>query len=147
MNSLCFSIVSGIVSTSGDPTAFDTAGNMEAFLFLALFMFIVMLPFTILILVGWWKVFGKAGIPRVLAIIPIINGFYLSKAGGRPAWWGILLFIPIIGIFINIIICIGIAERFKRGGGTVVGLVLLPFIFYPILGFGSAQWTAPARSA
>ena len=42
---------------------------------------------------------------------------------------------------------LGIAERFKRGGGTVVGLVLLPYIFYPVLGFGSAQWTAPAKSA
>jgi hypothetical protein len=37
---------------------------------------------------------------------------------------------------------VAIAEKFGKGGGFAVGLIFLPFIFYPILGFGSATYKA-----
>jgi hypothetical protein len=35
-----------------------------------------------------------------------------------------------------------LAGRFGKGVGFVVGMIFLPFIFYPILGFGPAEYQA-----
>lgn len=42
-----------------------------------------------------------------------------------------------------------VAKNFGKGGGFACGLIFPPFIFYPILGFGSAQYApvAPAQAA
>lgn len=92
----------------------------------------------ILMIAGMWKTFSKAGQPGWAAIIPIYNMIVLCQVAGRPIWWFLLLLIcfPIF----YIIICIDIAKRFGKGGGFAVGLILLPFIFFPMLGFGSAQY-------
>ena len=52
--------------------------------------------------------------------------------------------IPIVNIVVWILALAGLAANFGKGGGLVVGLLLLPFIFYPILGFGSAEYTEGA---
>jgi hypothetical protein len=38
------------------------------------------------------------------------------------------------------------AETSEKGTGFGIGLLLLPFIFFPILGFGSAQYQGPATA-
>jgi len=43
-----------------------------------------------------------------------------------------------------IILCIDVAKRFGQGGGFAVGLIFLGIIFFPILGFGSAQYQGGA---
>jgi hypothetical protein len=100
---------------------------------------------SVLMIAAMWKVFTKAGEPGWAAIIPIVNLYFLCKVAGRPGWWLLLLLIcfPIF----YIIICIDVAKRFGKGGGFAVGLIFLPFIFFPILGFGSAQYQgAPAAA-
>lgn len=48
-------------------------------------------------------------------------------------------------VAIAILTIVAVCERFGKGVGFALGLILLPFIFYPFLGFGSAQYTpAPA---
>ena len=66
------------------------------------------------------------------------------KIVGRPAWWIILLLIPFVNFIIGIILCIDLAKSFAKGVGFGLGLVFLSFIFYPILGFGSAQYQGPS---
>jgi ABC-type transport system involved in cytochrome c biogenesis permease component len=72
------------------------------------------------------------------------NNFFLAyvllKVAGKPGWWVLLFFIPIVNLVIAIIAMIGVAQNFGKGGGFVVGLILLPIIFYPVLAFGSAQY-------
>ena len=94
----------------------------------------------ILLIAAIWKVFSKAGQPGWAAIIPIVNLYFLCKVAGRPGWWLILMLIPFVNLIIFIILDIDIAKRFGKGVGFGIGLVLLPFIFFPILGFGSAQY-------
>jgi hypothetical protein len=90
---------------------------------------------------GWWAVFAKAGRPGWLALIPIGNLMVLLDVAGRPLWWVLLLlFVPVGNSIILIIVGIDIAQRFGKGIGFGVCLGVLPFIFYPILGFGSAQY-------
>src|SRR3977135_3170676 len=86
----------------------------------------------ILLIAAMWKVFSKAGQPGWAAIIPIFNMYVLCKVAGRPGWWVILMLIPLVNLIILIIVNIDIAKNFGKGVGFGIGLILLPFIFYPI---------------
>ena len=101
---------------------------------------IIGLVIVIFILVSIWKVFSKAGEPGWAVIVPIYNLVVLLKIAGKPLWWLILLIIPGIGIVFSILASLGVAQRFGKSSGFGVGLALLPFIFYPILGFGDAVY-------
>jgi hypothetical protein len=101
------------------------------------------LAFTILILAAWWKIFTKAGQPGWACIIPIYNLYIWCKIVGRPWWWILLMLIPFVNFIIAIILLIDLAKSFGKGVGFGIGLLLLPFIFFPILGFGSAQYQGP----
>ena len=103
-------------------------------------MLIVQLVVPIIMIVAMWKVYTKAGQPGWAILIPIYNVYVMLKIAGKPGWWLILLFIPIVNIVIGIMALAGLADNFGKGGGFVVGLIFLPFIFYPILAFGSAKY-------
>ena len=90
-----------------------------------------------------WKVFTKAGHPGWACLIPIYNTYILIKIAGKPGWWLILLFIPLVNLIISIILQIAVAKAFGKGVGFALGLIFLAFIFYPILGYGSAQYKGP----
>ena len=64
----------------------------------------------------------------------------MLKVAGRPGWWLILLFIPLVNIVVGIIIPFDIAKNFGKGAGFGFGLLFLGIIFYPILAFGDAQY-------
>ena len=98
--------------------------------------------------VGCWKMVAKAGMPGILGLIPIVNLFVLPIVGGKPWWWDFMLFIPIFGqLLYMILVSLSIAERFGRGIGTVLGLIFLTPIFVCILGFGDAEWSPPTNNA
>ena len=91
-----------------------------------------------------WHVFVKGGRPGWAAIIPFYNYYVLLKVVGRPGWWLILYFIPIINIVVWLIVAIDLAKSFGKGTGYGVGVFFLAFVFVPILGFGSARYVGPA---
>ena len=101
-------------------------------------MMLVWLAVMVLVIAGIWKVFTKAGEPGWAAIVPIYNIIVLLKIAGRPAWWFILLLIPVVGLIVGIMVSIDVAKKFGQGTGFGVGLAILPMIFYPVLGFGSS---------
>ena len=105
------------------------------------------LAFTILMIAACWKIFTKAGQPGWASIIPIYNWYILCKIVGRPSWWVILLLIPFVNFIIGIILCIDLAKSFGKGVGFGIGLILLSVIFFPILGFGSAQYQGPTAGS
>lgn len=104
---------------------------------------LVWLIILVLIIASMWKVFVKAGKPGWAAIIPIYNIIVLLEIVGRPLWWLILLIIPFVNIIAFIVVAIDTAKSFGKGVGFAIGLLLLPFIFYPILGFGDAKYVGP----
>ena len=109
-------------------------------------LLIVGLAVTVVMIVALWKVFTKAGQPGWASIIPLYNAYILFRIVGRPGWWLILLFIPFVNFIISIIVAIDLAQSFGKSGGFAVGLIILPFIFYPVLAFGDAQYRGPVRS-
>jgi uncharacterized membrane protein YhaH (DUF805 family) len=105
------------------------------------------LAFTILILAAWWNIFTKAGQPGWACIIPIYNLYVWCKIVGRPWWWILLMLIPFVNFIIAIILLIDLAKSFGKGVGFGIGLLLLSVIFFPILGFGSAQYQGPTAGS
>jgi Family of unknown function (DUF5684) len=99
---------------------------------------------ALLLIVAMWKVFTKAGQPGWASIIPIYNLYIWCKIVGRPWWWILLMLIPFVNFIICIILCIDLAKSFGKGVGFGIGLALLGIIFFPILGFGSAQYQGPS---
>jgi hypothetical protein len=102
------------------------------------------LLWLVLVVIGFWKVFTKAGQPGWAAIIPIYNTLVLLRIIGRPWWWLLLwLFVPIVAWVIYIIMMLNLAKSFGRGVGFGIGLILFPAIWGLILGFGSSQYVGP----
>lgn len=103
------------------------------------------LLFVIIMLVAMWKVFTKAKKPGWAVIIPIYNLYVLMKIVGRPGWWVILYFIPLVNIVISLIVSIDLARSFKRSEAFgVVLLWLVSFVGYLMLGFGKSTYAGPA---
>jgi ABC-type sulfate transport system permease subunit len=106
------------------------------------------IPIYLLVLlitvIGMWKVFTKAGKPGWAAIIPIYNLIVLIEITGKPIWWFLLMFIPCVNFIFGIWIINLVSKSFGQSEGFTIGLVLLPFIFYPVLGFGSYTYLGPA---
>jgi hypothetical protein len=107
-------------------------------------MMLVWLAIVVLLIAAMWKVFEKAGKPGWAAIVPIYNIVVLCEIAGKPAWWVVLFFIPFVNFIVAILLAISIAKNFGKSGGFAAGLILLPFIFYPMLGFGDARYQPTA---
>ncbi|MBT5410099.1 MAG: signal peptidase I [Phycisphaerae bacterium] len=129
--------------TTNTPPAVDL-GAGEIAILTGGFLIVLIIAFALQLIAwaGLWKTANKANQVGILACIPVVQIFIFALMAGRPIWWAILCFIPIVNIIIIIIILNNISKRFNRGVGTTLGLIFLPFIFWPILGFGSAQYSA-----
>ena len=97
---------------------------------------IIYLAIVVIAIAGMWKTFEKAGQPGWGCIIPIYNIYLMTKIAAKPAWWVIMFFIPLVNIVFAIMLYNEIAKKFGQGIGFTIGLILLPFVFFPILGFG-----------
>jgi hypothetical protein len=106
---------------------------------------IISLVIAVFYLYVGWKVFAKADKPGWAVLIPIYNIVVMLQIVNRPIWWIILLLIPVVNFVVAIILMLDLAKAFGKGTGFAIGLILLSFIFYPILAFGDASYTPPAR--
>lgn len=101
---------------------------------------LILLAVVVVLIAAMWKVFAKAGEPGWACIIPIYNVIVLLKVSGKPVWWIILFIIPFVNFIISLLVMLGLAKNFGKGGGFGIGLWLLGPIFFPILGFGDAKF-------
>lgn len=98
---------------------------------------------AILLIAGMWKLYVKAGKPGWASIIPIYNLWVMLEIVGRPGWWIILFFIPFVNFVVWIIVSIDLAASFGKGIGYAIGLMIFPYIFYLLLGFGDEVYVGP----
>ena len=123
---------------------------------------VIALILALLIVIAEWKIFTKAGQRGWTCIIPILNTFVLVKLVKRPMWWAVVLTITgiaaggansadgvlaailgvlgIIAFVVYILIQLALSKSFGHGVGYALGLILLPFIFGLMLGFGSSTY-------
>lgn len=116
-----------------------------------------------------WIIFQKAGQAGWKSLIPIYDTFVMLRIIQRPQWWGYLIVgISIIQVILSAMldggnnestslqvissiaalvafiysvrITHGLSRSFGHGAGFTLGLMFLPYIFYPILAFGSSTY-------
>lgn len=100
----------------------------------------MLIPFfliAILLIVAQWRIYQKAGQPGWACLVPIYNYIVLLRIVNKPMYWILLLFIPLVNIYIAISVVHALSKAFGKDTAFTIGLVLLPFIFYPILAFSS----------
>jgi Family of unknown function (DUF5684) len=111
---------------------------------LGLIPILIIIAFVVFIYAAMWKVFTKAGKPGWAAIIPIYNAIVLLEIVGKPTWWFLLFLIPCVNYVFIIWTFNLLSKSFGKSEGFTVGLILLSFIFIPILGFGDAVYLGPS---
>ena len=84
----------------------------------------------ILHFLGTWKLYVRAGRQAWEALIPIYNAIVLMRIINRPWWWVILLFIPIINLFMFPVIWIETIRSFGFNTTKDSFLVVLTLGFY-----------------
>ena len=108
---------------------------------------------TVLQIISMWKIFAKAGEAGWKSLIPIYNSVILFKISGLSPW--LLLtyltaFIPVVGWIVILVVTIlqanGLSKSFGKSTGFTVGLILLPFIFNLILGFGKSEYIGSTKN-
>jgi hypothetical protein len=101
---------------------------------------------VVVAIIGLYRVFEKAGEPGWTAIIPIYNWYEILKITGRPWWWLILLFIPVVNTITWWVMMYNLAKAFGRGILFTLGLIIFPAIWFIILGFGGDEYRGfPSR--
>lgn len=94
--------------------------------------FILILIIQVIHALGTWKLYIKAGRQAWEAFIPVYNGVILMKIINRPWWWVILLFLPIVNLFMFAIIWVETARSFGKNQylDTFLAVVTLGFYNY-----------------
>ena len=109
-------------------------------------MMIPIIIISVITIVGQWKVYTKAGKPGWACIVPIYNIIVMLEIVGKPIWWIFLFLIPCVNIIFVVWTFNLLSKSFGQGEGFTVGLLLLGFIFWPILGFGNYQYLGPSAA-
>lgn len=102
---------------------------------------------VLVFIIAGWRLFSKAGKPGWAIIIPFYNLYIYTQIIQRPGWWILLYFsiaIPAVGalalVFLSIVDQLRLAKVFGRSAGFGVGLILLGWVFFPILAFSGSQY-------
>ena len=72
----------------------------------------------LLMFVKLWKLFKKAGYAPYLAAVPIYNSVILLRIIGRPAWWVILLYFPIVNLLMLPVVWVETVRKFGKDSLT-----------------------------
>ena len=94
----------------------------------------------VVVLAAYWMIFRKMGRQGWEGIIPCYNTYVVFETLYGNGWKFLTLLIPFYNIYVLFKMNIDWAQRFNKSSGFGVGMTLLSFIFYPVLGFGPAQY-------
>lgn len=100
----------------------------------------IMLVMYIVSTVGLAFAFKKANRNPFGAFIPIYNFVVMFEIGGKPTWHILLFVVPLANIYAFFGMYWAFGSRFTPNLLFPLGLMYLPFIFFPILGFGDAEY-------
>ena len=137
-------------------------GSPVTTLVAAFVILVVCVALIVVSIAGVWKTVSKLGGRGWSQIVPVYSAWECSSAAGcehalcvvytvlaaiafasnvvrNESLQSIAGFCTLAYLILGIMVAYKIARRFGKGKGFTVGLVILPFIFYGILGLGSAQ--------
>lgn len=92
--------------------------------------FVFFLIVQVIHFLGTWKLYEAAGRKRWEAAIPVYNAIVLMKIIGRPTWWTLLLFIPIINLIMFPVIWVETLKSFGKRSSSDTFLGIATFGLY-----------------
>lgn len=116
---------------------------------------IIVIALAVFMIITYVKLFKKAGKPGWAAIVPYYNAWILNEIAEAHWIWFIVFIVASAGVssnggfssscsallvIVDLIVSINIAKKFGKSAGFGVLCALLPFIGYPILAFGDAEY-------
>ncbi|MGJ1204726.1 signal peptidase I [Sphingobacterium lactis] len=97
--------------------------------------YIILAIYIIGSLYGLFLLYKKAGRQGWEAIVPFYAQYVMAQLVGRPTWWIVWLFVPIVNIFIFYDLYLNLIKAFgKRRFWENAAAVLVPFIVLPMWG-------------
>ncbi len=93
------------------------------------FAFVAFIIFIVIGLIATYFVLNKAGKQGWKAFVPVMNIIEILKLIGRPLWWTVLFFIPIINVIVAISVAIDLYKTFGRRKwyDQILGIIFAPF--------------------
>lgn len=142
---------------------------LAAYILIVIAVIVIGFLLWLFIKICQWVIFQKAGQAGWKSLIPIYETFVMLRIIRRPQWWGMLIIgvsivqliisslledssnnsisleiissiATLIALIYSVRITHGLSRSFGRGIGFTLGLLFLPYIFYPILAFGSSSY-------
>jgi signal peptidase I len=96
--------------------------------------FMFFLAVQVIHYLGTWKLYQKAGRKSWEAAIPVYNAVVLMGIIGRPRWWVILLFVPIVNLIMFPVVWVETLRSFGKNklSDTILGVATLGLYIYYI---------------
>ncbi|MDQ7948852.1 MAG: DUF5684 domain-containing protein [Pedobacter sp.] len=122
------------------------AGIVGAAIAFLIGMFWVLTAIWVISIIGMWKTFEKAGRPGWAALIPIYNVVVMIEIVGKPMIWLLWCLLPCVNWIFMVWLTNLFSKSYGKEEGFTIGLIFLPFIFWPILGFDSSKYLGPSAA-
>ena len=76
-----------------------------------------------------------------IAFIPLVQIWTVVSCAGKPWWWILLLFIPLVNIYCGIVIWLSITENMGKNKwlGLLMLLPIVNFVFIGYLAFSKTE--------
>lgn len=154
-NSYGYGSYGAATTATSTAAAEGIAGVIMGMLGLIIFLVVIIGAAAIVTMIAKMAVYKKAGKPSWAAWVPGYSNVLDCEIGGiDPRWVLIYLYgsvlsvIPFIGslaylavmVYYAIIVNVSLAHSFGKSTGFAVGLILVPFVFIPMLGWGQAKY-------
>ena len=95
-----------------------------------------LIPVLALFYIGLWKLYQKADRKGWEALIPFYNVYIMLKLTGRPTWWLVWFFIPVVNVIAGIALLLDFVKCYgKFGFWEHAATIVFPFIAFPVWGF------------
>lgn len=102
---------------------------------------IIMIGTSILVIIGVYKLFVRAGIEGFWSFIPFASSYYLGKmVWGEKAPYIFLMYVPYIGTLVGLKASYDIGRVYGKSVGFSIGVMLLPCIFLFKLGLSEDKY-------
>ena len=101
---------------------------------------LIPIPVVGVMIAGMWMTFVKAGQPGWWTVLPVFNLVGIIRVAGEPMRFLWFMLIPVVNIVLLVGLYLRLARFFGKGAWFGWGLVFLPFVFFPVVGFGKADY-------